>query len=187
MGVAIAAEALVRGASVTLVLGPVSSVNIPPGIHTVNVESAAEMASVTTELFTDCNVAVLAAAVADYTPVDQAVTKIKRKGDEMVIRLKPTVDIAAHLGTVKREGQIVAGFALETDNAMENAMEKLRRKNLDMIVLNSLEESGAGFGYDTNRITIIDKNNIIDKFELKPKSAVASDILDKIEKLLSDQ
>lgn len=187
MGIAVATEASVRGADVTLILGPVAAVHIPGDIRVVNVESAAGMAEATKSRFPECDIAILTAAVADFTPVDPGETKIKRRGDKLLLRLKPTVDIAAHLGTVKRGDQIVAGFALESDNALVNAKEKLHRKKLDMIVLNSLEEKGAGFGFDTNRITIIDKSNNIDKFELKSKSDVASDILDKIEKLLSDQ
>lgn len=187
MGIAVATEASARGAEVTLILGPVPPIYIPGNIRVVNVESAAGMAEATISRFPQCDIAILAAAVADFTPADPDETKIKRNGDEMLLRLKPTMDIAAHLGSIKRRNQIVAGFALETDNALENAKEKLLRKKLDMIVLNSLEEEGAGFGFNTNRITIIDKNNNIDKFELKSKSDVASDILDKIEKMLSDQ
>ncbi len=110
--------------------------------------------------------------------------KIKRAGGEVVLKLKPTKDIAKALGKSKKTSQILAGFALETDNELANATSKLRQKNLDMIVLNSLREAGAGFGYDTNRITIIDRNNIINKFELKSKEEAARDILDKIVEML---
>jgi phosphopantothenoylcysteine decarboxylase / phosphopantothenate---cysteine ligase len=180
MGLALAEAAADCGASVSLVLGPV---NLKPQI-TLNtltfVETAAEMAEATKNLFPDSDVAILAAAVADYTSSQPAGTKIKRKGDEVTVRLKPTEDIAAALGHSKTRGQIVAGFALETDNETQNAIEKLHRKKLDLIILNSLRDKGAGFGTDTNRITIIDKYNKTDIFELKSKEEVALDILEKI-------
>lgn len=106
--------------------------------------------------------------------------KIRKDENELILHLKPTTDIAASLGKIKRENQILAGFALETDNEIDNAKKKIQRKNLDMIVMNSLREKGAGFGHDTNKITIIDKYNIIDKFELKSKEEAARDILGKI-------
>jgi phosphopantothenoylcysteine decarboxylase/phosphopantothenate--cysteine ligase len=130
--------------------------------------------------FPKCDIAILAAAVADFTPVEIKKEKIKKADTEMVLKLKPTIDIAAALGDLKKRDQIVAGFALETNNAMKNASDKMFRKNLDIIVLNNLREEGAGFGYDTNRITIIDRNNNIDKFELKSKEEAARDILNKI-------
>jgi phosphopantothenoylcysteine decarboxylase/phosphopantothenate--cysteine ligase len=118
--------------------------------------------------------------VADYTPATVGKEKIKKTGKELTLRLKPTTDIAMELGRIKKRSQFLAGFALETGDGLKNAREKLKRKKLDLIVLNSLRDKGAGFGHDTNRITIIDKYNNIDKFELKTKEETARDILDRI-------
>ncbi len=180
MGIALADEAARLGAEVTLVLGPVSLRPFNRAVVTVPVKTAAEMKDASLEAFRDCDIAILAAAVADFTPEKTHPAKVKRGGSDMVIRLKPTEDIAASLGKIKKKGQFLAGFALETDNEVENAKGKLQRKNLDIIILNSLKDDGAGFGHDTNRITIIDSNNNIDKFELKSKDEVAFDILKKI-------
>jgi phosphopantothenoylcysteine decarboxylase/phosphopantothenate--cysteine ligase len=180
MGIALAEEAARLGAEVTLVLGPVSLGPSNKTVVTVPVKTAAEMKNASLEAFRECDIAILAAAVADFTPEKTHETKVKRGDGDMVIRLKPTEDIAASLGKIKKKGQFLAGFALETDNEVENARGKLQRKNLDMIILNSLRDDGAGFGHDTNRITIIDSNNNIDKFELKSKDEVALDILKKI-------
>lgn len=180
MGIALADAASEYGAEVDLVLGPVS---IAPGnkaIRTVNVVSAGEMAENCIALFDSCDIAILAAAVADFTPERIEEKKVKRTGDDLLLRLKPTLDIAESLGRMKRPGQIVAGFALETHNEMANASKKLERKHLDLIIMNSMQDKGAGFGYKTNRITIIDSYNNIDKFELKTKEEAARDILDKI-------
>jgi len=184
MGIALADEAAALGAEVTLVLGPVNIKSSNQAVRTVNVKTAAEMKDASLNAFKNCDIAILAAAVADFTPENTSETKIKRGNEDMVIRLKPTEDIAAALGRIKRDNQIIAGFALETDNEIANATAKLKRKNLDMIVLNSLKEPGAGFGHETNRITIIDKSNNIDKFELKTKGEVAADILRKIISLI---
>jgi phosphopantothenoylcysteine decarboxylase/phosphopantothenate--cysteine ligase len=184
MGIALADRAAEMGAEVTLVLGPVSVRPSHPGVKTVNVKTAEEMKEATLNAFRDCDIAILAAAVADFTPETTRERKMKRTGGEMVIRLKPTEDIAALLGSMKRAGQFLAGFALETDDELPNAISKLKRKNLDIIILNSLKDEGAGFGHDTNRVTIIDHNNNIDKFELKTKGEVASDILQKIVSLV---
>jgi phosphopantothenoylcysteine decarboxylase/phosphopantothenate--cysteine ligase len=180
MGIALADAACKIGADVTLVLGPVSLKPESEKINVVNVISAESMANECLSRFKDCDIAILSAAVADYTPRKVSPVKIKKGMGELVIRLKPTTDIASRMGRVKRKGQILVGFALETDNEIENAVRKLKTKNLDMIVLNSLRDEGAGFGHDTNLITIIDRNNNIDKFELKSKEEVASDILKKI-------
>lgn len=184
MGIAIANEAFKRGARVRLVLGPVEEKNILDGIETINVVSAEEMANETLGYFEGCDIAILAAAVSDYTPKSKSVSKIKKKDEELFIQLTPTKDIAAELGKFKKPGQLLTGFALETDDEQMNAMNKLKRKNLDLIVLNSLKEEGAGFRSDTNKVTLIDKNNNIEKFELKSKARVAVDILDKIETML---
>jgi len=180
MGIALAETASGMGAEVTLVLGPVSIKPRSGAITIVPVTTAAEMKEATVAAFSTCDIAILAAAVADFTPERRHETKVKRGDDDMVIRLKPTDDIAACLGKMKRKGQLLAGFALETDNELESAKGKLRRKNLDLIILNSLNDQGAGFGHHTNRVTIIDSNDNIDKFELKTKNEVASDILKKI-------
>ncbi len=180
MGIALADAAAAMGAEVTLVLGPVNLRPAAGNITIVSVTTAAEMTAASLEAFNGCDIAILAAAVADFTPERASETKLKRGGEELVLRLKPTEDIAARLGSMKREGQLVAGFALETDNELANAIAKMKRKNLDMIILNSLRESGAGFGHETNRVTIINRNNNIDKFGLKPKEEVAIDILNKI-------
>jgi len=180
MGIALADEAAKLGAEVTLVLGPVTLKPAERSVTVIHVKTAAEMAEESVKAFSGCDIAILAAAVADFTPEKVSATKVKRGGDDLILRLKPTEDIAARLGRLKRKGQFLAGFALETDNEVINAQEKMRRKNLDMIILNSLRDEGAGFGYDTNRITIIDSKNNIDTFELKPKDKVASDILNRI-------
>lgn len=180
MGVALADAASEYGAEVDLVLGPVNVFPVQSSVKVINVTSAESMAKECIGRFGKCDVAILAAAVADFTPETVAGKKIKRSDHELIIRLKPTTDIASELGKIKTANQLLAGFALETDNELENAAGKLKRKNLDIIVLNSLNEKGAGFGYDTNRITIIDRNNNIDKFELKSKEEAARDILNKI-------
>jgi phosphopantothenoylcysteine decarboxylase / phosphopantothenate---cysteine ligase len=184
MGIAIANVASEYGAKVELVLGPVGILP-ESSVKIIHVTSAASMAEECIKRFPRCDIALLAAAVADYTPEIVAGSKIKKSADDLVLRLKPTVDIAAELGKMKKKGQILAGFSLETDNELENATSKLKRKNLDLIVLNSMRDKNAGFGFDTNQITIIDRNNNIDKFELKSKEDVARDIIDKIVSMLS--
>jgi phosphopantothenoylcysteine decarboxylase/phosphopantothenate--cysteine ligase len=180
MGIALADAAAEYGAEVDLVLGPV---NISPknnSIRVTKVTTAESMAIECISKFPKSDIAILSAAVADYTPVKVEKGKIKKTGKALSIRLRQTIDIAEELGKLKRTKQILAGFALETGDEIKNATSKLKRKNLDFIVLNSLKEPGAGFEYDTNRITIIDKYNNIDKFELKTKEEAARDILDKI-------
>ena len=185
MGIALASEAASLGADVELVLGPVNIIPSDSTIKITHVTSASEMAEECIARFKDCDIAILSAAVADFTPEKMELTKVKRGENELVIRLKPTTDIAATLGKNKRIDQILVGFALETDNEFINASEKLKRKNFDLIVLNSLKDPKSGFGYDTNKVTIIDKYNNIDKFELKSKEAVAGDILSKIVSMIS--
>lgn len=180
MGIALADNAVAMGADVELVLGPVSLRPVNSSIRITNVTSTESMASACISKFGDCDIAILAAAVADYTPEKPEKLKIKKSDKRVAILLKPTRDIAAELGKMKKRSQILAGFALETDNGENNAIRKLKEKNLDLIVLNSLSDKGAGFELDTNRITIIDKYNNIDKFELKSKDEAARDILDKI-------
>ena len=179
MGFALAEECAARGAEVTLVAGPVQMKTSHPAIHRIDVESCAEMYEATTAAFTEANAAILCAAVADFTPETTADTKIKREGDDLVLRLKPTHDIAAALGRMKQPHQRLVGFALETNDETAHAQDKLRRKNLDFIVLNSLRDAGAGFRHDTNKVTIISDNDI-KEYPLKSKTEVAKDIVDEL-------
>ena len=176
MGFALAEECARQGADVTLISGPVSLQTVHPSIHRINIESAEEMYQAATTHFEYSDAAILCAAVADFTPSKKAEQKIKREGDDLIIRLRPTHDIAAELGKMKRPGQRLVGFALETQNESEHAREKLIRKNLDFIVLNSLNDNGAGFQYDTNKISIISHDATI-PFPLKDKKEVAKDIV----------
>jgi phosphopantothenoylcysteine decarboxylase/phosphopantothenate--cysteine ligase len=186
MGIALAKEAKKRGANVTLVLGP-SKANPPVGVNLMKVESAAEMAKAVFDNYKDQDIIIMAAAVADYTPKNVSDTKIKKNDNDLNLELKRTTDIAASVGKDKRDDQILIGFALETDSELENAEKKLKKKNFDLIVLNSLKEKGAGFAYDTNKITIISaKNNKITNFELKSKEKVAVDILNEVVKLFDE-
>lgn len=185
MGFAIAEACAAYGAQVTLVAGPVSIQTTNPLIKRIDVESAQEMYDAAMDLFPGMDAAILCAAVADYRPDKVAESKIKRETkQEMCIDLVSNPDIAASLGKVKKEGQILVGFALETNNGCEHALGKLERKNLDFIVLNSLEDKGAGFKCDTNKITIIDKKGAIEEYSLKSKSEVAFDIVNKLTTLL---
>ena len=179
MGYELAAAAAALGAEVILVSGP-SALAKPTGVSTISVTSAKEMYQAVEKNFSSADVVILSAAVADYTPKTVADKKIKKKEAEFNIELTKTIDIAAETGKIKRQGQITVGFALETDNELENAKGKLSSKNLDLIVLNSLNDQGAGFGHDTNKITILDKDNKISNFGLKSKKEVASDILETI-------
>jgi len=180
MGIAIADAAADYGADVDLILGPVNIIPENKSVKITRVTTAASMASECINRFPECDIAILSAAVADYTAVKVEKEKMKKGIDSITLKLKPTADIAATLGRSKKASQFIAGFALETNNEIKNATAKLNRKNLDIIVLNSLKEPGAGFEYSTNKITIIDKYNNIDKFELKSKEEAARDILDKI-------
>ena len=187
MGYAIAEELAERGAWVTLVSGPTQLTPVHPGIQRVSVRSAAQMYAACCQYFSQSDVAILSAAVADYTPKAVATSKIKKKDAEFSLELVKTVDIAAELGGQKRAGQVLVGFALETDHEIENALLKLHRKNLDLIVLNSLQNDGAGFGHDTNQITLIDRQGRIQPFGLKDKRSVARDIIDRLITLLLGQ
>ena len=184
MGYAIAEELAARGARVQLVSGPVSVTIQNPGVQLISVESAAEMYNECIQRFPRCNGAVMSAAVADFTPVSPESRKTKRGNTNWNIELQPTCDIAEALGKMKSDKQLLAGFALETNDELENAQRKLQKKNLDFIVLNSLNDAGAGFRVDTNKITIIDKNNNQQTFELKSKKEVAADIVEKIISML---
>lgn len=186
MGYAIAEEASRRGAEVVLVSGPTALETKHPRIRRVAVESAMQMLDACQAEFASADIAIMAAAVADYAPATVATSKIKReKCDLESIQLVKNPDIAATLGASKKEGQILVGFALETDHAMANGREKLQRKNLDMIVVNSLADAGAGFGTDTNKISIIKAGeDLAEEYPLKSKHEVAADIMDSIGKLL---
>lgn len=183
MGYAIAEECASRGAEVVLVSGPTSLNVHNSNIKLVRVNSAREMYEACNQEFPQCNAAVLSAAVADFTPQNVLDTKIKRKDNNLEITLKPTDDIASSLGKQKGD-RVLVGFALEKENELENAIGKLERKNFDFIVLNSMNDKGAGFNHDTNKITIINRNKEVKNFELKPKVLVAKDIVNEIENLL---
>lgn len=180
MGVAIARQLMAYGAEVKLILGPVNDFFDLESISVSNVTSADEMYELAKEQFTGADITVLAAAVADYKPRIFADSKIKKNKDNLTLELTKTPDIAASLGKKKSDGQIIVGFALETDNEFENARKKLYSKNFNMIVLNSLNDPGAGFGHDTNKISILDKDNNTREYELKSKTGVAKDIVDAI-------
>jgi phosphopantothenoylcysteine decarboxylase/phosphopantothenate--cysteine ligase len=180
MGIAIAEQLAEKGASVHLVLGPTHLSTNQPGITTTRVTSAEEMYQVCVSKFGAVNIAVLSAAVADYRPTHRADQKIKKADAGLTIELTKTQDIAAELGRMKKAGQYVVGFALETEHERANAEKKLVSKNFDLIVLNSLQDAGAGFGHDTNKVTLIDRKNEVREFSLKSKKEVAADIVHAI-------
>ncbi len=179
MGVAIAEEMQKRGGDVTLVLGP-SNVKVNGNIKTIHVISAADMFKACEKTFPEVDIAIMSAAVADYTPVQVAKEKIKKTDHDLAVPLTKTKDILKTLGGLKTKDQVVVGFALETNNEKENALLKLQSKNADMIVLNSLQDAGAGFGHDTNKITIFDKTGKAYPFDVKSKKEVARDIVNTI-------
>lgn len=184
MGISLAEECASRGAEVTLICGPVSIATTHPNIRRIVVESACEMLEASREPFSKADIGIFTAAVADYRPEVCAGSKIKREGvEEMDLKLVKNPDIAATLSAEKRSGQVFVGFALETDNESENAHSKLRRKNLDAVVLNSLKDKGAGFGGDTNKVTVIRKDGGEQAFPLKSKREVAKDIVDAVKNL----
>lgn len=185
MGYALAKACADRGAEVILISGPVSETIAHPHVTLVDVESADQMYEAAMSVFPDADAAILCAAVADYKPTHPLEEKIKREtSGEMSLQLTPNKDIAASLGAIKKEKQVLVGFALETNDEEAHALDKLKRKNLDFIVLNSLREKGAGFRCDTNKISIIDKAGAVSDFPLKQKQEVASDIVDKLATLL---
>ncbi|MGC8824074.1 MAG: bifunctional phosphopantothenoylcysteine decarboxylase/phosphopantothenate--cysteine ligase CoaBC [Bacteroidales bacterium] len=183
MGYAIANELADRGAEVVLISGPVHIESDKTNIELIRVTTARQMFEKALQYFAQCHAAVLAAAVADYRPSQTASHKLKRNENSLIIELQPNPDIAAELGKQKNS-QVLVGFALETDNHIDNARKKLKSKNLDFIVLNPANEPQAGFMTDTNRITIIDKDENIETFDLKSKQEVAKDIVDRLEKML---
>jgi phosphopantothenoylcysteine decarboxylase/phosphopantothenate--cysteine ligase len=183
MGFALAEECAARGAEVELVCGPVQLSTTTAGIHLTRVESAQQMWEAASSLFPSMDAAILCAAVADFTPDNVADQKIKREGDDLVLRLKPTRDIAKGLGAIKRDDQRLIGFALETNDELDNARKKLQKKNFDFIVLNSLQDEGAGFQHDTNKITIV-SNTDVKAYPLKSKKEVAGDIIDRLVQII---
>ena len=183
MGYALAESCARRGAEVTLISGPVQVKAQHPSIKVTKVESAHQMHEAAIKAFPTSDAAILCAAVADFTPEVKADQKIKREKEDLILRLVPTEDIAAALGKIKKENQCLVGFALETNNELANARHKLEKKNFDFIVLNSLQDAGAGFQYDTNKITIVDKEKAI-PYPLKTKTEVADDIIDRLANLL---
>jgi len=180
MGFALAEACAKLGAKVCLISGPVQLKAIHFNIERIDVESADEMYEAVISRFASMNGAILCAAVADFTPIDKAITKLKREKDNLNLELKPTQDIAAAVGQMKQDSQFVVGFALETNNEEANAVSKLKRKNFDFIVLNSLKDDQAGFGFDTNKISIIFSSGLKKEFELKNKKSVAEDIVNEI-------
>jgi len=185
MGFSIAENMADKGASVILISGPTQLNAKNKNIKLTKVTSADEMYEKALNVFPKIDIAVLAAAVADYAPVNSAENKIRKNDQEITIKMRKTKDTAAALGKNKKSNQIIVGFALETENELEHAQQKLKKKNFDLIVLNSLNDKGAGFGHDTNKITIIHKNNKTREFELRSKEEVAEDIVGELVKLLN--
>ncbi|HKK80038.1 MAG TPA: phosphopantothenoylcysteine decarboxylase, partial [Phaeodactylibacter sp.] len=183
MGIALAEEAADRGARVHLILGPSALSPQHPRIELQRVQTADEMYEAARAVFPDCDAAIFSAAVADYRPAQRAEQKIKKSDEARTLQLVKNPDIAAELGQRKKTGQYTVGFALETQDAEANARGKLERKNMDIIVLNTLEDEGAGFQHDTNKVSLLRKDNKKRSFELKPKREVAADILDELQEL----
>lgn len=187
MGIALAEAAAEMGAEVTLILGPTHLLPKETSINLIRVESAKEMHSESVNIFNVIDIAIMAAAVADYRPRLVLDRKIKKTESTITIELEKTEDVLQSLGNTKEEGQFLVGFALETDNELANAQVKLQRKNADLIVLNSLNDEGAGFGVDTNRVSLIFRNGNIIKFELAPKQTVAKNILENVVAKINDE
>jgi len=186
MGYALAESCARQGASVCLVSGPVQLKTVHPNIERIDVESAMEMYDAVMNRFYGMDGAILCAAVADFAPAEAATSKLKREKENMVLELIPTQDIAASVGSMKTDTQFLVGFALETNNEESNAIGKMEAKNLDFIVLNSLNDDQAGFGYDTNKISILYRSGLKMDYDLKSKSDVAEDIITEIKKLIED-
>lgn len=180
MGYAIANTLAEQGAKVTLISGPTHLTINHPNIFLKRVTSAKEMLAACSEIFPKSDIAVLSAAVADYRPSEVATQKIKKTDGDLSLQLVKNPDIAAELGKQKRNGQMIVGFALETENEEVNARKKITSKNFDLIVLNSLNDKGAGFGHDTNKVSLIDREGNVRKFSLKDKKEVAEDIVNAI-------
>ena len=180
MGFALAEQLAASGAKVILVCGPVHLQTKNPSIQRIDVTSADQMYEVCVECFGRCDGAIMTAAVADYAPLVTESEKIKRASGNLILELRPNRDIAAELGRLKKNGQLLIGFALESQNETENALAKLKSKNLDMIVLNSLRDTGAGFGFDTNKVSILERSGKILTFPLKSKKEVATDVVNRL-------
>ncbi len=180
MGIALAKELQQRGADVTLVVGPVNVALLPEGVKSIKVISADDMYEACQKEFSDTDIAIMAAAVADYTPVEKAKEKIKKKTTELSLELVKTKDILKSLGERKKNNQIVIGFALETTNEEKHAIEKMSSKNADMIVLNSLNDAGAGFGHDTNKVTVFKNDGVSVALPIQSKEETARSIIDII-------
>lgn len=186
MGIALAQAAANQGADVVLVCGP-TEIKTPPTLKRINVKSAQELFEATKSAFESADCLIMSAAVADYTPATVANQKIKKKVDALTVELKPTIDVLSTLSLAKRENQVVVGFALETENEFEHALGKLKRKQLDAIVLNSLNDSGAGFGTDTNKVQLIfNENNVVD-FPLLSKTELAQQLIEKLVPLVHEK
>ncbi len=185
MGFALAAEAVQRGAEVLMVKGPTSAPFKDTAVHVIEIQTAAEMYNAVNANIEGYDIIIYAAAVADYTPKFIAENKIKKNDSEFSLALVKTKDIAFEMGKKKLVTQFSVGFALETDNEEAHALSKLNKKNLDMIVLNSLRDAGAGFQLETNTITILDKQGNVVKFDTKSKTETAKDILNYVEKMLN--
>ena len=184
MGFELAKTASLLGADVVLITGPTSLSISNKSIKVINVMTADEMFEKTKEFFVSSDISVLSAAVSDFKPKKIVTNKIKKDDNRsLIIDLVPNIDILNHLGTLKRDNQLLVGFALETDNEIKNAIKKIKSKNLDAIVLNSLNDEGAGFRHNTNKITFINNKNNITEFELKSKHAVSIDIFNQIDNL----
>lgn len=186
MGFAIAEAFAEEGASVILVSGPVAEQVHHRNIELIRVQSAQEMFEACHRLIAGMDIAIFNAAVADYTPAVPSAKKLKRQKGEWTLRLKPTPDIASELGAGKKRGQFFVGFALESEEGTGEARKKLDQKNLDLILLNSLQDKGAGFGTETNQVTMIDRSGGTEKYELKPKRQVASDLVSRVIKSIDD-
>lgn len=184
MGYAIAEVFADMGASVTLVSGPVNIAIDHASVKVIKVESALEMFDACMQYFPAADIAILAAAVADYRPESYSEIKIKKKEDDLVLRLVKNPDILATIGRMKQTSQLVIGFALENNNELENAVTKLNNKNADAIILNTLNDEGAGFQYETNQIKFIQKNGVIFEFPLKSKKEIAKDIASCVLKMI---
>jgi phosphopantothenoylcysteine decarboxylase/phosphopantothenate--cysteine ligase len=186
MGFAIAQEMANRGAEVILIAGPVSLPTPKGNVNRINVKSAKEMYNACHQHFGKAEISILSAAVADFLPKERTDNKIKKEQSFSNIELSKTEDILFSLVKIKNNNQLLVGFALETDNEVANAISKLHKKNLDLVVLNSLQDEGAGFGHDTNMVTLIDRDEHPQVFTLKSKVDVAKDIIDKIESLIHE-
>ncbi len=180
MGMALAESFYEKGADVQLILGPADLTSRYKGIKVTKVTSADEMYEAAINLFAGSDIAIMSAAVADYTPKSVSVHKIKKSGEQLTVEMIKTKDILKSLGAIKNSHQFIVGFALETENEQENAINKLKSKNADLIVLNTLKDKDAGFGKDTNKVTIFDKETNVYAFEAKSKKLVANDIVELI-------